>query len=96
MNVFAKFDKIPSMILQDIKETKRYGHTDGRKDGQHENSIPSHKHSLRGGITKAFACICVDLIFPIYESGVLALGGGTISGNPKTRAQLSKNDITTH
>ena len=26
MNVFAKFDDIPSMILQDIKETKRYGH----------------------------------------------------------------------
>ena len=30
MNVFAKFDEIPSMILQDIKETKRYGHTVGR------------------------------------------------------------------
>ena len=27
MNVFAKFDEIPSMSLQDIKETKRYGHT---------------------------------------------------------------------
>ena len=27
MTVFAKFDEIPSMILQDIKETKRYGHT---------------------------------------------------------------------
>ena len=40
MNVFAKFDEIPSMTLQDIKETKRYGHTfvrlfvrtDGRTD----------------------------------------------------------------
>ena len=46
------FDEIPSMILQDIKETKRYGHTFvlsfGRMDGQGENSIPSHKHSLRG------------------------------------------------
>ena len=30
MNVFAKFDEIPSMILQDIKDTKRYGHKDGR------------------------------------------------------------------
>ena len=52
MNVFAKFDEIPSMILQDIKETKRYGHTDvrsfGRSVGQRENSIPSHKQSLRG------------------------------------------------
>ena len=27
MNVFAKFDEIPSMIPQDIKKTKRYGHT---------------------------------------------------------------------
>ena len=34
MNVFAKFDEIPSMILQDIKETKRYGHTDGRSFGR--------------------------------------------------------------
>ena len=52
MNVFANFDEILSMILQDIKETKRYGHTvgrsAGRSDGQHDNSIPSHKHSLRG------------------------------------------------
>ena len=49
MNVFAKFDEILSMILQDIKETKRYGRTHGRKDGQRENSIPSHKHTLGGG-----------------------------------------------
>ena len=53
--MFAKFDEIPSMILEVIKETKRYGHTVGRSDGwtvgQRENSIPSHKHSLRGGIT---------------------------------------------
>ena len=56
MNVFAKFDEIPSMILEVIKETKRYGNTfvrwDGRlvvrSDGQRENSIPSHKHNLRG------------------------------------------------
>ena len=27
MNVFAKFDEIPSMILEVIKETKRYGQT---------------------------------------------------------------------
>ena len=56
MNAFAKFDEIPSMILQDIKETKRYGHTDGRSFGRsvgrRENSIPSHKQSLRGGIIK--------------------------------------------
>ena len=33
MNVFAKFDEIPSMILEVIKETKRYGHTVGRSFG---------------------------------------------------------------
>ena len=52
--MFAKFDEILSMILQDIKETKHFGRTVGLSfgltDGQRENSIPSHKHSLRGGI----------------------------------------------
>ena len=52
MNVFAKSDEIPSKTLQDIKGTKRHGHTFvrsfGRMDGQRENSIPSRKHSLRG------------------------------------------------
>ena len=28
MNMFATFDEIPAMTLQDIKETKRYGRTD--------------------------------------------------------------------
>ena len=32
--MFAKFYEIPLMILQDIKETKRYGHTFGRSDGR--------------------------------------------------------------
>ena len=27
MNMFARFDENPAMILQDIKETKRYGRT---------------------------------------------------------------------
>ena len=48
MNKYARFDETPSMTLKDIKETKRYGRTDGRTDGQRENSIPTHKHSLRG------------------------------------------------
>ena len=34
MNVFAKFDEIPSMILEVIKKTKRYGHTVSRMDGR--------------------------------------------------------------
>ena len=39
--MFAKFDEILSMILQGIKETKRYGRTVGlsfgRTDGQTDN-----------------------------------------------------------
>ena len=31
MNVFARFDEIRSMALQDIKETKCYGRTDNVK-----------------------------------------------------------------
>ena len=31
---YARFDKIPSMTLKYIKETKRYGRTDGRTDGR--------------------------------------------------------------
>ena len=34
MNVFAKFDGIPLMILEVIKETKRYRHKVGRSDGR--------------------------------------------------------------
>ena len=34
MNMFAKFDENPAMTLQDIKETKRYGRTDGRTHGR--------------------------------------------------------------
>ena len=42
--MFARFDENPAMTLWVIKETKRYGRTDGqtdgRTDGQRENSIP--------------------------------------------------------
>ena len=32
MNVYARFDEIPSITLKDIKKTKRYGRTDARMD----------------------------------------------------------------
>ena len=32
MNVYARFDEIPSITLEDIKKTKRYGRTDGWTD----------------------------------------------------------------
>ena len=34
MNMFARFNENPAMTLQDIKETKRYGRTDGRTHGR--------------------------------------------------------------
>ena len=34
MNMFARFNENPAMTLQDIKETKRYGRTDGCTDGR--------------------------------------------------------------
>ena len=49
MNVFAKFDKIPSMILQDIKETKHYGHTQGRTDNVKTVYPPTNKVCRGGG-----------------------------------------------
>ena len=49
MNMFAMFDENPAMTLEDIKETKRYGRTDGCTDAgthgrthrQRENSMPT-------------------------------------------------------
>ena len=49
MNVFAKFDKIPSMILQDIKEIKRYGHTHGRTDNVKTVYPPTNRGGGGGG-----------------------------------------------
>ena len=67
MNMFARFDENPAMTLEDIKETKRYGRTDGctdgrtdartdartdgRTDGQRENSIPT-TNKVCGGYKK--------------------------------------------
>ena len=36
MNVYARFDEIPSLILEDIKKTKRL-RTDARTDGWTDN-----------------------------------------------------------
>ena len=40
--MFAKFDEIPAMTLQDIKETKLYGRTTLKQ-------YTLHKKSLHGG-----------------------------------------------
>ena len=62
MNMFARFDENPAMTLRVIKETKRYGRTDGhtdrRTDGQRENSIPP-TNIVCGGIT--------NILFKIHK-----------------------------
>ena len=37
MNMFARFDENPAMTLRVIKETKRYGRTDGRTHARTDN-----------------------------------------------------------
>ena len=54
MYVCARFHEIPAKGLQDIKETKCYGRTDGRTDGQRENSIPPLKLRFSGGYKYSF------------------------------------------
>ena len=60
MNVFAKFDEIPSMTLQDIKETKRYGHTFVRSFvrsfGRTDNvkTVYPPTNTVCGGYNKSF------------------------------------------
>ena len=50
--MFARFDENPAMTLRVIKETKRYGRT----DGQRENSIPP-TNKVCGGYKKYLSCI---------------------------------------
>ena len=54
MNVFAKFDKILSMILEVIKETKRYGHTFGRTVVRSDNlkTVYPPTNTVCGGYNK--------------------------------------------
>ena len=59
--MFARFDENPAMTLEDIKETKRYGRTDGCTHACTDNVKtvypPQTKFaggiSLRGGIIKS-------------------------------------------
>ena len=52
MNMFARFDENPAMTLQDIKETKRYGRTDGRTHARTDNvkTVYPPQTKFAGGI----------------------------------------------
>ena len=63
MKVLAKFDEIPSRTLQDIKETKRHGHTFVRlfarsfvrTDGRETVYPPTN--TVCGGYNKCLKCM---------------------------------------
>ena len=52
MNIFAWFDENPAMTLQDVKETKRYGPTDGRTHARTDNvkTVYPPQTKFAGGI----------------------------------------------
>ena len=52
MNMFARFVENPAMTLQDIKETKCYGQTDGRTDARTDNvkTVYPPQTKFAGGI----------------------------------------------
>ena len=52
MNKYARFDEIPSMTPKDIKESKRYGRTDGLTDGRTDNvkTVYPPQTQFAGGI----------------------------------------------
>ena len=64
MNMFARFDENPAMTLQDvkIKETKRYGRTYRRMDGQHENCIPT-TNKVCGGYNNNIQILGMNMLF---------------------------------
>ena len=54
MNMFARFDENPAMTLQDIKETKCYGRTDGCMHGRTDNvkTVYPPQTNFAGGIIR--------------------------------------------
>ena len=47
MNMFARFDENRAMILQDIKDTKRYGWTHARTDNVKTVNNKHDKYNIR-------------------------------------------------
>ena len=80
MNMFARFDENPAMTLRVIKETKRYGRTDARTDGQRENSIPPTNKVCGGyntdGRTHGWMDARTDNVKTVYPLQTKLGGGG--------------------
>ena len=89
MNVFAKFDEIPSMILQDIMETKRYGHTVGRSDNVKTVYPPTN--TVCGGYNNATshfkAWVTSNRRLVIGLEGIDRLQGALVQSYKPTRSK---------
>ena len=74
--MFARFDENPAMTLQVIKETKRYGRTDGRTHARTDNvkTVYPLQTKFAGGIKRilwfaAFVCLKCGFNFPVNSYG---------------------------
>ena len=67
MNVFAKFDEIPTMILQDIKETKCYRRMVGRSFVRTDNvkTVYPHTNTGCGGYNKPYISVFLYYIIMV-------------------------------
>ena len=69
MNMFARFDENPAMTLRVIKETKRYGQTDGRTHGRTDNvkTVYPLQTKFAGGINTMYKKLrCERHIYIFY------------------------------
>ena len=75
MNMFARFDENPAMTLQDIKETKRYGRTDGRTHTRTHNvkTVYPPQTKFAGGIN--IGCIKPEMEARIIQQPDITRNG---------------------
>ena len=70
MNMFARFDENPAMTLWVIKETKRYGRTDGRTHTRADNvkTVYPLQAKFAGGI--------IIYLWKVYIMAIWVLSSG--------------------
>ena len=73
MKVFAKFDEFPSMTLQDIKETKLYGHTFVRSFVRSFGRIKRYGHTFVRSFVRSFGR--TDNVKTVYPPTNTVCGG---------------------
>ena len=82
MNKYARFDEIPSMTPKDIKESKRYGRTDGRTDNV-KTVYPPPQTQFVGGIIIGQLLdnwtVISDFVFTTLDSTIPLLPKSKIS-----------------